>query len=72
MSPNSALIKGIHLQKDVTTPFEDARDGLSVGERWDVFNNYSGPTMPILPELCDPGLWHLHSFQMRLMQDKTW
>ena len=43
MSPNSALIKGSRLQKDATTPFKDARDGLGAGERWDVLNNYSGP-----------------------------
>lgn len=39
MSPNPALIKVINLQKDVTTPFEDAHNGLSVGKRWDIFNH---------------------------------
>lgn len=66
-----ALIKSSCLQEDATPPFEDARDGLSVGERWDALNNYSGPRSANA-ELRDPALWHFRSSQMRLVQKKAW
>lgn len=69
----SALIGGCCLQKDTTTPFEDLCSGLNASEKWDVFLTTTlVPGMAVLPELHDPALQHLCSFQVRLVQNKAW
>lgn len=72
----SAVRKGSCLQRDAAAPFKDAHDGLGVGVRGDILGCfgmfYTTVLVQGMPQLRDPGPWHHHSFQMRLMQSKAW